>query len=224
MHRPLRFALLLLLLGICGCGLSAYESKMEEEQDRLKYLDEESSSLDGPVDFPEVKEGKQVLIKKTDVFFRPPRGVHRKPDDKKPYGQLLNVYSGRAPFTKLFLAVSKSHKTEEDFRKEVLQSFGGGQVLTKRRVEQRAARPPRVVELQATKVEDPAAATTYVANFHKDREYMVAVIFALPSGEVSKANNLMDLSLATLSVGQRAKQQYAAFRSAAAPAPAPKAR
>jgi len=224
MHRPLHLFLLLFLLGTCGCGLATYESKMEEEQDRIKSLDEESANLDGPVDFPEVKEGNKVLIKKTDVFFRPPRGISRK-FEKNPPNPLFSVYSGRGQFKQVMLAVTTKQilaaekRSEEDFPKAVLSALGAGSMtLGKRRVEQRAARPPREVALQTARIDDAGRGTTYVANFYKDKDYLVAVVFEV-SGDLKKVDGVVDLSLATLYAGSRARDQHA--RSKAPPPPAP---
>src|SRR5262249_51464374 len=102
MKYPLRLAVFAGLLTLTGCPLSTYESRMGEEQERLEYTDEEGRVLDLPVEVPEVKDGNKVLIKKTDVFFRPPRGTSRKPAADRPYGPLINVYAGRSPTKQVF--------------------------------------------------------------------------------------------------------------------------
>jgi hypothetical protein len=218
MNRLVRLALSAALLTLTGCGLSVYEAKMAEEQERLDYLDEESRALDAPVQVPEVKEGNKVLIKKTDVFFRPPRGVSTKPGEKT---DLLNLYKGRGSFPKVALAVARNPK-EEDFRKEVLQSFNAaGSVLGKKTVEQRSARPPRPVTYSTAKGEDATNDLVYFINFHKDRDFYVAVVFAVPTKDEKNAKTAMDLSLASLAVGARAAGLHRAFRAPATPA-APK--
>src|SRR4051812_24492575 len=74
------------LVGLALAGLAAgcteYEARMSSEQDRIDRFDEEMRLLGDPIALPplpekkegEKKEGEKDIFR-TDLFFRPPRGI-----------------------------------------------------------------------------------------------------------------------------------------------------
>ena len=76
-------------LALCcgGCGISAYEDRMQQAKKTLDRLDEESRYLDNPARGPEKpnKEGRRYGI--ANVFLRLPRGFSSGPaNDDSPRG------------------------------------------------------------------------------------------------------------------------------------------
>src|SRR5262245_4545061 len=84
--RRRSFCLLFLLLA--GCGLSDYESRIDQERIRVKIFDEENKVLgdliDRPYDVVKIAEGKEILtqIWPFDVFLRVPKDVNNKSEGK----------------------------------------------------------------------------------------------------------------------------------------------
>src|SRR5438876_4907175 len=119
-----RLSSFLLLVLVAGCGLAEYEAKMAEEQERLRYVDEENKWLEGPLRWPEKREtdkdGKGVPP--SEIFLRPPRGIALAPDER-PIGGLLYRYRGSAnpEVSEMFVAVSK--EPAPTFAQDVLHSL-----------------------------------------------------------------------------------------------------
>ena len=94
---------------VSGCGIAAYEAKMFNEQERLKYFDKEEDYLTGPVDRPRDPPKKDPNSKEpdlADIFFRPPKGISTKfTENDKPYGPYFQRYQ-RTATNCAFLEVS----------------------------------------------------------------------------------------------------------------------
>jgi len=86
----------LVFLGLFGCGLAEYESKMQKSEALANYFDETFILLDEPVQIPtrKVKEpltGVEQAFPEASLFLQPPKGIGKEFKDfnKNPNG--LNV-------------------------------------------------------------------------------------------------------------------------------------
>jgi hypothetical protein len=214
------------LLG--GCGLTEYEAKIELEQKRLEYVDAEASFLEGPVNFPEPgKDAPKDAVKSRDVFLRPPKGVGTKvaatPVKASP---LLHEYPAARQnnaVRRVWVAVNRTMK-EEDFKKQVLSTFGASGGFKATNAVNEAGRFTR--KYDTLRQDNSAQQTTTEFNFYKDKSFNAAVVFevALADGgnPNSAASQAIRYSLASLRLGREAAGELSAFRSAAPPTPAPK--
>src|SRR5439155_9457336 len=82
------------LTGASGCGLSEYQSRMDEQRTRLQNFDDNNRLLDDPIDMPRLKlkdkdgnPGEKLAW--PDVFLRLPKGYATTPKDKDPYGYVF---------------------------------------------------------------------------------------------------------------------------------------
>src|SRR6266446_5945646 len=86
--RPKRYVILGTLgltAWVSGCGLSEYEANMASEQARVHRIEEENKYLDDPIEWPAKKETDKKDSEKpyVEVFFRPPRGIKRTPNQQQ---------------------------------------------------------------------------------------------------------------------------------------------
>jgi hypothetical protein len=198
-----------------GCGLSDYEYRMNQEQERLDYLEEEARYLGDPVQLPPPKEGKKGAKKDEDVFFRPPRGISDKADSKQPPGSMLISFpAGRnSKFKDVQMVVSKGKKSVEDFRKEVMLPFGGVRQTKRITVEHKASHRPQ--DFDSCGADDPQGPATAYIYFCKQGDYQAAIVFRVPadSGALGEeAKNMIRLSLASLVLGRNAQEQWRVYR------------
>jgi hypothetical protein len=171
-----RAALLALVLGQAGCGLGEYEEKMRGAQARVQLFDEENRLLEGPLVAPQETDPKTNQVSDVaPVFFRPPKGISLKRDDKRP-DRLRYRYpptqSGGA-FVGLDLALAKG---EDDLavNKVVASWFPGQQVPPLRKLEM----GPLTFETTEVIYGKTTACAVYVTPKQKDRT-QAAVVFYL---------------------------------------------
>jgi len=104
--------LLLIISG--GCGLTDYEARLEVQEKRLRYMEEENKNLnDHPVNLSDrMTEEGHVNYKQ--FFLRVPLGVFQRPDDR-PEGK-FDVYLAQkkdSGFVKVLLAVDNDDDVEK---------------------------------------------------------------------------------------------------------------
>jgi hypothetical protein len=125
----------LALLSMVACGLADYERHIDDEQKRVKLIDEDNRLLDDALEMPVGvhQETKAPMpIWPAEIFVRPPKGVAAVPAKEGPYlfGSFeLYRYSGR-PGVNVFLAVAAvgdkpaaKEETPEEFRYKVLKAL-----------------------------------------------------------------------------------------------------
>lgn len=99
----------LMLVVAAGCGLSDYEKRMDEQRERLKLFDDESSLLYDIIDMPKGKDAYGNEIKTPfDVFLRLPVGFSVKFDGPKAIytadKQMLYRFSSGKPDVNVLVA------------------------------------------------------------------------------------------------------------------------
>lgn len=205
-------AILVLAVGLLGCGLSEYEKKMETELERLEYLDAEASYLAAPVKFVG-KDEKDATVQSKDVFVRPPRGITDKADAKT-IGTMLYSYParGKSPFKDVLVAATKTKKDDE-FRREVMSPLGGVKELTPKTYEHKANN--HTVKVRQTKVEDTVTKTTSFVNFYQEGGVQLAVVFRVDSDNTTNAQaiKMMEYSLNALAAGKASREQWSGFKA-----------
>ena len=203
-------ALLAVLLG--GCGLADYEARMKDTQARLQEYDQTNKLLDEP-----------VVLPKADLFFRPPRGIH-KTAEGEPRDGLLYHYparpSGAGPFLFVELAVVPSRP---GFAAEVLRHYSvAGELIA---FPPGIPRPPEhrtPPQFDTREFEGDDA--TYSVNVYHGGASQVVVTFAVVKGQRARADAALNRSLESLGLGEEAerlRQEYRTppWRLTEAPAP-----
>jgi hypothetical protein len=199
---------------LTGCGLSDYEANMASEQARVHRLDEENKYLDDPVEWPARKEGdkkdtgkKDVDKNYVEVFFRPPRGISRKPNAKQhgtlyvfprsDNGSLLEIEIGTAV-------------TTGDFGNDVRRLFvPAGKEAPWNDTEKSV--PGRIEPLAFRTTTFDEAGATYSINIYKKGNMQVAVVYHLDKGKSSDTTTKMELSLESLAIDAEAAQERRRF-------------
>jgi hypothetical protein len=112
-RRPMLLAIL--LIGVTGCGLADYQSRMDAQRERVKEFDDANRALDDPIEIPmlPVEKPKEPLKDGIndpgkdeanpawlfDFYLRLPKGFGKTPKDKIPYFSPFPCfrYSGNEP-------------------------------------------------------------------------------------------------------------------------------
>ncbi|MHB1422101.1 MAG: hypothetical protein ACYC3I_02670 [Gemmataceae bacterium] len=126
--RVRRLGIGLLLLALPACGISVYEERMRESEEREDLFRVEQQYLDEPVFMPMRKVQGPKETKPHDepvatVFFRPPKGIKAQP-------QAVNNFLWRYPnlmnpvFARVEMAFAKDDK---NFAQKVLSFYPGKQ-------------------------------------------------------------------------------------------------
>ena len=203
-----RHLLALGLLLLAGCGLSEYEGKMAEEQERLRYVDEENKYLEGPLRFsPEKKEADKDAkpILPGEVFLRPPKGIALTAD-KRPIGGIVYRYRATAnnpAVTELFLAITK--EPSPTFQQDVPRVLNSSCTTRSPKSVKRPGREPVPFEM----CRDPLTGLSFY--FSRFESYQLVLAFR--AGEAKDPTPFMDYSLGSLALGNAAGQQHRLFQA-----------
>jgi hypothetical protein len=194
--RKIAFALLLLVLP--ACGLSDYEARTLEAQQREERFRNEQKYLDEPVQMPTTtdKDGNKVPV--ANVFFRPPMGISSKPEPS-PLGNQLWRYPGRGDFGHVELAFATENK---NFADDVLRNYHAADNFPA---------PQRDPPLPFDTWEFNDAQYGYSINVLKGSRTQVAIVYLFGKGRRDNLRMAMDLSLQSLAVDQNvaaARQRY----------------
>jgi hypothetical protein len=221
--RCCRLSLLLALLLVgTGCnGFSDYETKMDQAQKRVKYLDDENSHLEpNPLKLPPPKKDeKEPPVQPNDVFFRPPKGVHTESDpNAKPLGGILYVYPSNNPaFEKLLFAAVKTENPAK-FQADVVKALKLPGPPGPARWKELGKQIGRPVQIECFPDASPKSPRIF---FARDDFYLlsVAIVFLPPSpaegstGSVaSNESQLIDYSLGSLLLGNNALRKLAKWK------------
>jgi hypothetical protein len=198
-------------LVVAGCGLSEYERRMGEEEDRLQYFDLEVKNLDDALVLPPKKEGKKEIAP-PDVFIRAPKGIRSVAEDSMYAGMLYRyARSGSAtgsPFVEVLLAAAESKK---NFRNDVLRVFPGVDPTHGKRVTKPSpGRTPLQFDSWAS--EDNLTLTYFY--FHERGSMQVVVVYRVDKARTGGTTQTqIDMSLASLAVPPEAGRARAIYRS-----------
>jgi hypothetical protein len=233
-HRHARtttFGILGFAVLASGCGLGAYEAKMASEQARIHRIDLENKYLEDPIEWPARKEAdkketdrkdvekKDVDKNYADVFFRPPRGIDRKPQQQQ-RGTLYEFRRSKdnsGPIQVVWIGAAVDQK---DFAKDVAKLFLAVSAATTNHIEVRPPGRNEPLAFDLTTFDD--ANSTYLRCICKKGDAQVAVVFQLEKtnklavyskGEKSDSELVakIELSLELLGVDQEAAKLRAAF-------------
>ena len=208
----------LFFLSASGCGVGEYEARMDEQQKRVQYLDDENKYLEGkPLKLPEKKtEDKEALLNE-EFFFRPPTGISTTPDER-PFAGIVYRYasSNNAIFQDLLVAVAKTDKREK-FVKDVLSQIPGLGAPKPHEVGQLIGQPVRYDSYHET---SPNPTGPYAYFLRDAPPYQVALIFRPVANPASAANieASINYSLGSLRVGPAAAQKLRTWK----PPPSPR--
>lgn len=201
-----RFALLLVLGLLGGCGLSDYERRMAEEQARLQTA-EESRYLGEPVRWPPEGEAGSENRNSPSVSFRPPKGGSPT-YERQPLDAVLFVYPGAGDFQMVYLAVGSGRRSD-DFRRKLLERV----VLPPRAQWQPVVVQPSGRDLmrfealyhESANVGGRTASFVYLLD---EENQQVAIVYQVDAANADKSEvlNAMDQSLRSLAVGARASR------------------
>jgi hypothetical protein len=186
--RAAGLGLLLALAG--GCGLADYEALTREAQEREQRFREQGKYLGDPIEVPTRKE-KDVETRLADVFFRPPRGIPSRADDK-PRGGLLYRYAPRQPYGDFPVVEMAFASGDKEFTANVLRNYQAADQATRKT---RQFQPPGRPALTFDVREFDDAQYSYSANFWQGGRTQVAIVLFLTRGRRESARKVMDLSL-----------------------------
>lgn len=196
----------LVCLACTGCGLADYEARMEMQQRKLRYAEDENKNLEGyKVVLSDRKSDDNVA--KEEFFLRPPKGVSGTGDDKTVGQDIVHFPgSGSGPIQDMWVAAVK-RDNEAKFQKDVLELL---------KITTRAKKPKTVGGTGLTQLnydwvhDDQGAKGTFDAYFFKKAPYLVAVVFRTEGGKEGGASPpQIDYALASMRVGSEARAQKA---------------
>lgn len=197
----------MLLLGVPACGLSEYETLMQEVQKRADHFQDEKKYLDEPVKIPTKKEDdREVPV--AEVFFRPPKGI-RPTFEPTPRGNLLWRYPAQKNNAECSLVELAFGAGNKEFAAEVVGNFNPAE-----RVHPKTQQYP-VVGRETPSVFDvwefEIGSDAYSINILRDPVCPVAVVYVYNKARRESARKAIDLSLQSLAVASQvraARQRY----------------
>jgi hypothetical protein len=211
---------------LSGCGLSEYEANMASEQARVHRIDEENKYLDDPVEWPAKKESdKKETGKKdpdknyVDVFFRPPRGISRKPNTRQHGTLYVFPRSGDNSGNILEIEIGTA-VDQEGFANDVVKLFVPAEKLKEK--EKDLMKPPLERQVPGRKEPLSFATATFedtTIYIYKKGNMQVAVVYRLDKTKNSETTTKVQMSLESLAIGADAAQENRKFRQYHSKAP-----
>lgn len=201
--RVRRLGLGLLLLTLPACGLNEYEALMHEAQEREERFRAEQKYLGPPVQIPETeKDNKKVPL--AQVFFRPPKGVDPKPQQRG----MMWRYTGepRSDFNFVELAFAEENK---DFTRNVLDNYGKGDLPPG--IPRQITPPGQKTATVFESWEFDDGQTGYSVNILKDSPKPVAIVYIFNKAKLDSARKVIELSLESVGIDLgygAARQRY----------------
>jgi hypothetical protein len=201
--------LALLLLGVPACGLSDYETLMDQAQKRADQFQDEKKYLDEPVKIPTKKEKENDFeLPIAEVFFRPPKGI-RPAFDPTPRSDLLWRYPAQKNNAECTLVELAFGAGKKDFAADVVRYFQPTEQVRPR------AQQYNVVGREAPLVFDvwefDIGQEAYSINILRDPVCPVAVVYVYNKARRDNVRKAIDLSLQSLAVASQvraARQRY----------------
>lgn len=189
---------------LTGCGLSAYEAKMQRAQQRLKAIEEENRILDGPLSIP-VPAAKEGVPPPPAVFLRAPKGISEIAQNAtEPRNGVLYTYRNPGGMTVGSVAqveVGIGGKDDKEFLASVERLYGrSGDVLKRPTPFKYAGR-----SFEATEFED--GQTFHSINHFQGPDGQVAIVYSVPVAQKAAAQKAIELSLRSFAMGADANRQ-----------------
>lgn len=212
--RLRRLGLGLLLLAVPACGLSDYEARMLDAQEREKHFQAEEKYLDKPVEMPTKKmklpnEKKERDVAVANVFFRPPKGIAAKPSPQQRI-EWIWIYPTTQrdiDFTYVEMAFGENDK---DFTDNVLSTYADkGQ--PKHLPLQQIARPGQETPMAFDRWEFSSGPLEYSINILQGRVKPIAIVYVYKKARSEAVGKVIELSLQTLALDSSvltARQRY----------------
>jgi hypothetical protein len=196
-------------LACVGCGLADYESRMEMQQKKVRYAEEQTQNLE-PYKLLLPDRKLEDEVPKEEFFMRPPKGILNTTDEKIIGNDIAEFLPcGATPIQKMWVAAVK-RDSEPKFQNDVLD-------LLKFKSKQK--KPKTVTGLQELKYDwvhdDQASKGCFDAFFYKKSPYLVAIVIKTEGNRESAITPAqLDYALASVRVGSEAKGQKAPKASA----------
>ncbi len=218
-----RLGLGLLLLALPACGLSDYEERMRETQEREERFREEMKYLDEPVKVPTKKDKDDRESPVANVFFRPPKNI-QPAFQAEPHNNLLWRYPPRANGGDFALVELAFGDEDKEFVKNVLGNYQASAEGTRQTVREFTL-PGRDKPLVFDSWEFDNGQEGYSINVSRGGRTQVAIVYIFNRLRRDSVRKAMDLSLESLAVdGQvaAARKRYdqkSPWKLTAAPSP-----
>jgi hypothetical protein len=214
--RASRWIVLALAIFFSGCGLKEYEAKMQLQQARIKYTDEENKNLEPyPVTLPDAKVSGWELVPDDDFFFRPPKGLPTEADqDEKgrirSVGGLLFRYSGEGKGIDRVYILAVQAEDSDKFEKAVLRALKMAPNLP---VKIKDVAPMTGPKMEYRYFEDPSKGNQRVY-FYTDGSYQIALGFRpTEASEETGIDTVIDFSLASMAVGDAGSERKRTWKA-----------
>ena len=189
-------------LACVGCGLADYEARMEMQQKKVRYAEEQNQNLEAyKLLLPDRKLEDEVP--KEEFFMRPPKGISGTTDEKLVGNDIAEFLpSGVTPIQKMWVAAVK-RDSEPKFQNDVLD-------LLKFKSKKKTAKT--VTGLQDLKYDwvhdDQGAKGCFDAFFYKKSPHLVAIVIKTDGNrESATLPPQMEYALASVRLGREAKEQ-----------------
>lgn len=205
-----------LCLCCAGCGLSDYEARMDLQQKKLRYVEEQNQNLEAyKVLLPDRKPEDDLA--REEFFLRPPKGLDGNGDEKT-VGADIAHFSGKGntAFADMWIAAVK-RDNDVKFQKDVLELLK----INSRQKKPKTVEPVGSAPMNYDWIHDEQGARgTYDAYFYKKAPYLVAIVFKTEGNkETTLPQKQMDYSLATMRLASEARTQKVPRTPASASTP-----
>jgi hypothetical protein len=195
--RARRLALGLLLLAVPACGLSDYEALMQKTQESAERFRDEQKYLDAPVAIPTEKDKDDNDVPIANVFFRPPKGIGAKPEQRPGSSLMWRYLPRKSDFVLVEMAFAEG---DGDFTGKVMECYSNlSQVST----------PERQPPLPFDSWDYNDSQFGYSINIYKGGTKKIAVVYVFRKEKRNDLRKAIELSLQSLTEKvSEARQRY----------------
>jgi hypothetical protein len=205
---------LVLLLG-SGCGVSDYEARMINAQERMQRYEEETRLLTDPLSIPQVEMGpEKTKVPIFNLFIRAPAGINitpdPEPDPRMPRMSHLYSYRARQPNTGAVELFALAFGDQKEFADNLRRSFSISVNSRKRPVRG----PGREETTTFDTYEFPDDQSQYFLSVNLwtgGDDKQIAVIYWLFKGREGATAKDVQMSLESFAVGAEANRQRDLF-------------
>jgi hypothetical protein len=211
-----------LFLVAVGCGLHEYEERLDQQQQRLAYIEEENKNLGAPVKFKarkEVKEG-ETTKPAPKIFLRLPKGIPVQGEETFP-GSLLYCFNKDSSKATGVDEVCVAGGKEEHFEKDVVAEVRKRFMLDEPRRQEDKVETPldgEAVRFTAySAIDGKTPKSSYLIYFYENAGYHVAIVYRQQpatddSGKIA-FDPRIDYSIKSLAMGAAAVQKQREYRA-----------
>ena len=208
--RVRRLGLALLLLAVPACGLSDYEAKMRDAQERKDRFDEEEKYLDVPVQIPTQKNKDDRDEPVANVFFRPPKGIEPKPQAQPRNSLNLWRYARVSRNSDFFwFEMAFASDEDKDFANTVANTYTTADQAT--RGTREIVTPEQKTTMSFDFWEFSSGQSGYSINVLKGGRKPIAIVYCYNKARPDIVRKAIELSLQSLGIDQKAnagRQRY----------------